>query len=78
MAHPLSPQSILQSMVEALPTHAPGDTTSDFSSSYEAIALFCHACMVNLDFRLLGLTEDKIGTHTNDVIITRLDPVDDD
>ncbi|KAJ2907322.1 hypothetical protein MKZ38_003178 [Zalerion maritima] len=58
MANPLSPQSILQSMVEALPTHPTGDTTSDVSSSYEAIALFCHACMVNLDFRLLGFSED--------------------
>ena len=63
LASPLLPAAITQSMVDALPVHAPGDTTSDLSSSYEAIALFCHACMVNLGFRLEGLTQDdKIRT----------------
>lgn len=56
---PLSPQSILQSMADALPTHDKDDTTSDMSSSAEAIALFAHACMHNLGFRLLGFNEEQ-------------------
>ncbi|KAF3766826.1 hypothetical protein M406DRAFT_350278 [Cryphonectria parasitica EP155] len=55
---PLSPQNILQGMADALPNHETGDTTSDMSSSAEALALFTHACMVNLGFRLLGFHED--------------------
>lgn len=58
-SNPLSPQNILQGMAEALPTHEKGDTTSDLSSSAEAIALFAHACMINLGFRLLGFNEDQ-------------------
>lgn len=46
-------------MADALPTHSPGDTTSDLSSSHEALALFTHACMVSLGFRLLGFDEEK-------------------
>lgn len=62
-SNPLNPQSILQAMADALPTHEKGDTTSDLSSSAEAIALLSHACMINLGFRLLGFHEDqKIGT----------------
>lgn len=57
--NPLSPQNILQGMADALPTHEKGDTTSDLSSSAEAIALFTHACMVNVGFRLLGFNEDQ-------------------
>lgn len=56
--NPLSPQSILQGMADALPTHEKGDTTSDMSSSAEAVALFTHSCMINLGFRLLGFHED--------------------
>jgi hypothetical protein len=49
-------------MADALPTHVKGDTTSDFSSSYEAIALFAHACMTAVGFRLIGYNEgQKIG-----------------
>jgi hypothetical protein len=49
-------------MADALPTHAKDDTNSDLSSSYEAIALFCHACMVAVGFRLVGFSEgQKIG-----------------
>lgn len=63
--NPLSPQKILQGMADALPTHEKDDTTSDMSSSAEAIALFTHACMINLGFRLLGFNEDqKMGTQT--------------
>jgi hypothetical protein len=56
---PLDVDSILQHMADALPTHQKDDTTSDFSSSYEAIALFSHACMTAVGFRLLGFGEDK-------------------
>ncbi|KAI8632460.1 PI31 proteasome regulator N-terminal-domain-containing protein [Xylariaceae sp. FL1651] len=59
-ANPLSPSAILQSMADALSTHEPNDKTSDLSSSHEAIALFTHACMTSLGFRLLGFDEDKI------------------
>lgn len=58
-SNPLSPERILQAMADALPTHAKDDTTSDLSSSAEAIALFTHACMRNLDFRLIGFNEDQ-------------------
>jgi len=46
-------------MAEALPTHQKGDTNSDLSSSYEAIALFSHACMTAVGFRLLGFGEGQ-------------------
>jgi hypothetical protein len=59
---PLSVESILKHMAEALPTHAKDDMNSDLSSSYEAIALFSHACMTAVGFRLLGFGEnEKIG-----------------
>jgi hypothetical protein len=59
---PLSVNSILKHMADALPTHAKNDTNSDLSSSYEAIALFCHACMTAVGFRLVGFGEgQKIG-----------------
>jgi hypothetical protein len=59
---PLDPATILKEMADGLPTHAKEDTTSDVSSSLEAIALFTHGCMVALGFRLLGFNEDqKIG-----------------
>lgn len=56
---PLSPQNVLQGMADALPTHEKGDTTSDMSSSAEAVGLFTHSCMTNLGFRLLGFHEDQ-------------------
>lgn len=56
---PLSTESILQQMADALPTHAAGDTNSDLSSSYEAIALFAHACMTAVGFRLVGFGEGQ-------------------
>ncbi len=59
---PLSVESILEHMAEALPTHAKNETNSDISSSYEAIALFAHASMTAVGFRLLGFGENqKIG-----------------
>ncbi|KAH8681550.1 PI31 proteasome regulator N-terminal-domain-containing protein [Xylariales sp. PMI_506] len=59
LTNPLNPSAILKGMADALPTHAPGDTTSDLSSSHEALSLFTHACMVSLGFRLLGFDEEK-------------------
>jgi hypothetical protein len=56
---PLSVDNILNHMAEALPTHAKDDTNSDVSSSYEAIALFCHACMTAVGFRLVGFGENQ-------------------
>lgn len=46
-------------MADALPIHAKEDTNSDLSSSYEAIALFTHACMTAVGFRLLGFGEGQ-------------------
>jgi hypothetical protein len=61
---PLRVDSILKRMADALPTHAKDDMTSDLSSSYEAISLFCHGCMVAIGFRLLGFGEDrKMGRY---------------
>lgn len=57
--NPLSPDTILHHMAEALPTHQKDDTDSDISSSYEAIALFSHACMIAVGFRLVGFAEGK-------------------
>jgi hypothetical protein len=57
--YPLNTNSILQHMADALPTHAKDDTSSDISSSYEAIALFSHACMIAVGFRLLGFGEGQ-------------------
>ncbi|KAF7947986.1 hypothetical protein EAE96_009055 [Botrytis aclada] len=57
--NPLSPDSILHHMAEALPTHQKDDTDSDISSSYEAIALFSHACMIAVGFRLIGFAEGQ-------------------
>ncbi|KAK3399997.1 PI31 proteasome regulator N-terminal-domain-containing protein [Sordaria brevicollis] len=59
MAPPLSPAALLDGMAAALPTHAQGDTTSDLSSSLDAVALFTHSAMTSLGFRLLGFSEDK-------------------
>jgi hypothetical protein len=58
-SNPLSVDSILQHVADALPTHQKDDSNSDLSSSYEAIALFAHACMIAVGFRLLGFGEDK-------------------
>jgi hypothetical protein len=61
-SNPLDKDSILEAMAQALPTHEKDDTTSDLSSSLEALSLFTHACMTCLNFRLLGFNEDqKIG-----------------
>ncbi|KAH8900211.1 hypothetical protein GQ53DRAFT_676483 [Thozetella sp. PMI_491] len=59
MANPLTSSSVLRGMAQALPTHDKADTTSDLSSSFEAVALFTHSCFSNLGFRLLGFNEDQ-------------------
>ncbi|KAK4144534.1 PI31 proteasome regulator N-terminal-domain-containing protein [Dichotomopilus funicola] len=58
-SEPLGPAMVLQGVADALPTHAEGDTTSHLSSSLDCVAIFVHACLVNLGFRLLGFHEDK-------------------
>lgn len=55
----LSTENVLKHMADALPTHEKDDTNSDISSSYEAIALFAHACMVAVGFRLVGFGEEQ-------------------
>lgn len=61
-------------MADALPTHSQGDTTSDLSSSHEALALFTHACMASLGFRLLGFDEDKLEEAQCHELAPRLPP----
>lgn len=60
MASPLlSTSAVLERMADALPSHAPGDDSSDLASSYEAVALLCHAYLTALDFVLCGFDEEK-------------------
>jgi hypothetical protein len=59
MDSPLSSENILKHMANAIPTHPKNGTSSDMSSSYEAIALFSHACMVAVGFRLVGFKEGQ-------------------
>lgn len=59
MTNPLSADKLLTQMANSLPTHQKDDTSSDFGSSYEALALFTHACMTSLGFRLLGFGEGQ-------------------
>ncbi|KAI5866722.1 PI31 proteasome regulator N-terminal-domain-containing protein [Durotheca rogersii] len=73
-ANPLSASVILQQMADALPTHPQGDATSDLSSSHEALALFTHACMASLGFRLLGFDEDKLEEAKCHELAPRLPP----
>jgi hypothetical protein len=59
----LSADSVLDQMVRSLPT-PPSDSTQTalVKDPYAAVALFAHACMILVGFRLLGLGEDhKIG-----------------
>ncbi|KAI0848908.1 PI31 proteasome regulator N-terminal-domain-containing protein [Daldinia vernicosa] len=74
LINPLSSSAILQQMADALPTHPQGDTTSDLSSSHEALALFAHACMASLGFRLLGFDETKLEEAQCHELAPRLPP----
>lgn len=73
-SNPLSPQNVLQGMADALPTHQKDDSTSDMSSSAEAIALFTHSCMIKLGFRLLGFNEDQKNETECQALAPRLPP----
>jgi hypothetical protein len=60
----LSADSILDHMVKSLPTTQPpnSEEIAVVKDPYAAIALFSHACMLAVGFRLIGLGEDhKIG-----------------
>jgi hypothetical protein len=62
----LSADAILDYMVKSLPT-PPSDAEQKalVKDPYAAIALFSHACMLAVGFRLIGLGEDhKIGRTT--------------
>ncbi|KAL2153663.1 hypothetical protein VTH82DRAFT_4818 [Thermothelomyces myriococcoides] len=58
---PLGPAAVLKSMADALPLHENNDTAADLKNPLDAISLFVHACMANLDFRLLGFDEDHVN-----------------
>lgn len=66
--NPLSTESILKHMADAIPTHTKGDTGSDVSSSLDAISLFTHACMTAVGFRILGFGE---GQKNGEITYTR-------
>lgn len=59
----LSADSILDYMIKSLPTPPlDSDRSTLIKDPYAAIALFSHACMLAVGFRLVGLGEDhKIG-----------------
>lgn len=59
----LSADSILDYMIKSLPTPSPDSEQNRLvKDPYAAIALFSHACMLAVGFRLIGLGEDhKIG-----------------
>ncbi|KAL7942680.1 PI31 proteasome regulator N-terminal domain-containing protein [Trichoderma barbatum] len=57
---PVTTDSVLQAMADALPTHPANDESSDIASSYEVVALLAHAYFASLDFRLCGFNEDKL------------------
>lgn len=54
-----APPDLVKAMADALPSHAKDDTTSDLSSTLDALSLFAHAAMVSHGFRLLGFNEDQ-------------------
>ncbi|OAL29920.1 hypothetical protein AYO22_01826 [Fonsecaea multimorphosa] len=66
-ASALSADSLLDYMVKSLPT-PPSDSdqsTALIKDPFAAIALFSHACMLAVGFRLVGLGEDhKIGRNS--------------
>lgn len=49
----LHPENVLATAARAL-----GDG-GNVNNGCEAVALFCHACMIATDFKFLGLDEDK-------------------
>lgn len=59
MEKPAGNQDVIKTMAEALSTHDEGDTTSDLSSTLDALALFVHAEMLKHGFRVVGFNEDQ-------------------
>ncbi|KAI9842111.1 MAG: hypothetical protein M1837_007472 [Sclerophora amabilis] len=60
--NPLSASSLSTLMASSLPK----STGSQVKTPYEAVALFCHAFMIAVGFRLIGLGEDhKIETSSD-------------
>lgn len=58
----LSAQSILHYISESLPRRDSDDPKPPLKDAYAAIAIFSHACMLAVGFRLIGLGEDhRIG-----------------
>jgi hypothetical protein len=63
----MSPDALLKSMVDCLPSRAADDEVTSSQSpiikdAYAATGLFGHVCMLAAGFRLVGLGEDdKIG-----------------
>ncbi len=58
----LGAESLLDLMVKSMPAKASDPSSPVVKDAYAAIALFAHACMRAVGFRLLGLGEDhKIG-----------------
>ena len=64
-ASALSPDSVLEFMVKSLPQSS-NDEAQLLKDPYSAAGLFCHACMLAVGFRLVGLGEDhKIEAHSD-------------
>ncbi len=58
----LGADSVLDYMVKSLPTPSSDEQTPPLKNAFAALALFSHACMLAVGFRLIGLGEDhKIG-----------------
>jgi hypothetical protein len=54
----LSAENVANIMLSSLPK----TSNSQLRNPYDAIALLCHACMLAVGFRLIGLGEDhRIG-----------------
>ena len=51
--NPLSAENVLDTAAKAL-----GDDLPKLQTAYEAVALIGHACMIAVDFRLVGLGEE--------------------
>lgn len=60
-AHPFSAPTVLRNIDASLPTGA--ENSPQLKTPHDAIAIFVHACMLSVGFRLIGLSEDdRLGT----------------
>ncbi|RMZ88991.1 hypothetical protein DV736_g3784, partial [Chaetothyriales sp. CBS 134916] len=66
----LNPDSLLSLITKNLPE--PEDDRQLFKNPFAAIALFCHACMLAVGFRLVGLSEDHTIESQSDQEVQRL------